>query len=211
MAYTFTRKTDNVDKIMAVDVNELQAAIEDISADVDTMSNINATFLLSAAGAIPAATNGCADPEKKTSPTTLVTYKVCAFDKNTKEICWWNHPLPSDYNGGTVTFRVFWQHPATTTNFKVAWDLAAVAVGDVGLIDSAVGTAVQVNDTGGTTNDNYPALYRSAWSTALTIAGTPAAGKMVYWRLRRVADDGTNDTLAVDAWLHYVEIEYTRA
>ncbi len=207
MAYSFTRKTDNVDKIMAVDVNELQAAIEDISGDVDTMSNINATFLLSAAGAIPAATNGCADPEKKTSSTNLVTYKACAFDKDTKEICWWNHPLPSDYNGGTVTFRVFWEHPSTTTNFKVAWDLAAVAIDDDGAIDTAVGSTVQVNDTGGTTND----LYRTEWSTALTIAGTPAAGKMVYWRLRRVADDGTNDTLAVDAWLKYVEIKYTRA
>ncbi len=32
MAYEFTRKTDNVDDVMAVDVNELQAAIEDISA-----------------------------------------------------------------------------------------------------------------------------------------------------------------------------------
>ena len=207
MAYTFTRKTDNVDKILAVDVNELQAAIEDISTDVDTMSNINATFLLSAAGITPAATNGCADPEKKTTSSNLLNYKVAAFDKDTIEIGWWNHPLPSDYNGGTITYRVFWEHPATTTNFKVAWDLAAVAIGDNGAIDTAPGTAIQVNDEGGTTNK----LYRTATSSALTIAGTPAAGNMVYWRLRRVANDGTNDTLAVDAWLHYVEIMYTRA
>jgi len=208
MTYTFTRKTDNVDKIMAVDVNELQAAIEDISEDVNTMSNINATFLLSAAGATPAATNGCAYPEIKTTSTNKITYKVCAFDKDTKEICWWNHPLPSDYKSNSVVkYRVFWEHPATTTNFKVAWDLAAVAIDDDGAIDTAVGTAIQVNDTGGTTND----LYRTATSSALTIAGTPAAGKMVYWRLRRVANDGTNDTLDVDAWLHYIEIVYTRA
>jgi len=82
MAYTFTRKTDNVDKIMAVDVNELQAAIEDVSTDVDTMSNINATFFLSAAGITPAASAGCADPERKTSPTNNITYKVAAFDAN---------------------------------------------------------------------------------------------------------------------------------
>jgi len=208
MAYTFTRKTDNVDKVMAVDVNELQAAIEDISADVDTMSNINATFLLSAAGAIPAATNGCADAEIIVTSNRKLNYKVCAFDKDTPEMCWWNHPLPSDYKSNSVVkYRVFWEHPATTTNFKVAWDLAAVAIDDDGAIDTAVGTAIQVNDEGGTTND----LYRTATSSALTIAGTPAAGKMVYWRLRRVADDGTNDTLAVDAWMAYVEIQYTRA
>lgn len=37
MAYLFDRKTDNIDSIMAIDVNELQAAIEDISADVDAI------------------------------------------------------------------------------------------------------------------------------------------------------------------------------
>lgn len=206
MAYTFTRKTDNVNKIMAVDINELQAAIEDISTDIDTISNINATFLLSAAGITPAAANGCADPERKTSSSNLINYKVAAFDKDTIEIGWWNHPLPSDYNGGTITFRVFWEHPATTTNFKVAWDLAAVAIGDDGAIDTAIGTVQQVNDTGGTTND----LYITPWSSELTIGGTPVPGKMVYWRLRRVANDGTNDTLDVDAWLKYVEITYTR-
>ncbi len=207
MAYTFTRKTDNVDKIMAVDVNELQAAIEDISTDVDTMSNINATFLLSAAGITPAATNGCADPEKKTTSSNLLNYKVAAFDKDTVEIGWWNHPLPSDYNGGTVIFRVFCEHMGSVGNALVAWDLAAVAITNGYSVDAAVGQAVQVN---------IPvfystALYCSAWSTPLTIAGTPTAGKMVYWRLRRVANDGTNDTLASDALLHYVEIKYTRA
>ena len=207
MAYTFTRKTDNVDKIMAVDVNELQAAIEDVSTDVDTMSNINATFFLSAAGITPAASAGCADPERKTSPTNSITYKVAAFDANDSEFGWWNHPLPSDYNGGTVTYRVFWEHPDTTTNFKVAWVLAGIAVGNNTAIDIGLGAAQQVNDVGGITNN----LYITDWSSPLTIGGTPAAGKMVFWRLWRYAYDATNDTLAVDAWLHYVEIRYTRA
>jgi hypothetical protein len=171
------------------------------------VKEVNTTFMLSAAGTTPADTNGCADAEKKTSTTNKITYKVCAFDKDTKEICWWNHPLPSDYNGGVVKYRVFWEHPATDTNFKVAWDLAAVAAGNDDAIDAALGDVVQVNGIGGTTND----LYRTDMSGDLTIAGTPAAGKMVYWRLRRVADDATNDTLAVDAWLAYVEITYTRA
>jgi hypothetical protein len=207
MSYSFTRKTDNFNKVMAVDVNELQIAVEAISATVDTMSSINATFLLSAAGITPAVTNGCADPEKKTSSSNLVTYKIAAFDASTVEIGWFNHPLPSDYDGGTILYRVYWEHPATTTNFKVAFNLAAVAIADDGAIDTAVGSTVQVNDTGGTTND----LYITPWSTALTIAGTPTYNKMVYWRLQRVANDATNDTLAVDAWVKYVEITYTRA
>ena len=206
MAYTFTRRTDNVDKVMAAHINELQAAIEAISSTVDTMSSINSSFMLSAGGITPAATNGCSDAEKKTSTTNKVTYKIAAFDKDTVETGWWNHPLPSDYDGGVINFKVYWEHPAATA-YKVAWDLAAVAIANDGAIDTAVGTAVQVNDEGGTTND----LYVSAASGDLTIAGSPAAGQMVYWRLRRVANDGTNDTLDVDAWLKYVEITYTRA
>lgn len=206
MAYSFDRKTDNVNKVMAVDVNELQAAIETISATVDTMSSINSSFMLSAAGITPAATNGCGDIAQKETTTNKINYKYAPFDKDNVEIGWWNHPLPSDYDGGTITFKVYWEHPAATA-YKVAWDLAAVAIANDGAIDTAVGTAVQVNDEGGTTND----LYLSAASGNLTIAGSPAAGQMVYWRLRRVANDGTNDTLDVDAWLKYVEITYTRA
>ena len=207
MAYTFTRKTDNVDKIMAVDINELQAAIEDVSTNVDTMSNINATFFLSAAGITPNVPSGCADPEMKSTTNNFVTYKIAAYDPNTVEYGRWNHPLPSDYNGGTVTYRVFWEHPATTTNFKVVWDLKAKAVGDNAAIDGTAAGGSPVYDEGGTTNN----LYITPWSSPLTIGGTPAAGKMVFWVLSRYATDGTNDTLAVDAWVHYVEIRYTRA
>jgi uncharacterized protein YfiM (DUF2279 family) len=207
MTVSFNRVTDNVDVIYAADINKLQSAVEDLDSTVSGLSSINASFMLSAAGITPAATNGCADPETKTSTSNLVTYKVAAFDKDTVEIGWWNHPLPSDYDGGTITYKVYWEHPSTTTNFKVAWDLAAIAAGNDDAIDTAVGTVQQVNDEGGTTND----MYLTAASSALTIAGSPAAGDMVFWRLRRVANDGTNDTLAVDAWLIYVEITYTRA
>ena len=54
MAYTFTRKTDNVDDVMAVDVNELQAALEALQyLTLDT-----ATELTISSGAITA-TQGC--------------------------------------------------------------------------------------------------------------------------------------------------------
>ena len=206
MAYTFTRKTDNVDKIMAVDVNELQAAIEDVSTDVDTMSNINATFFLSAASITPAITSGCSDPTQFETTTYKINSKVAYFDKDTVETGWWNHPLPSDYNGGTITFRVFWHH-STATAYKVAWDLAASAISNNQGVGVNVGTAVQVNDEGGSTTF----LYITDFSAPVTIANSPAAGNMVFWRLRRVATDGTNDTLDTDAGLYYVEIRYTRA
>lgn len=53
-----------------------------------------------------------------------------------------------------------------------------------------------VTDTGGTTN-NY---YRSARSAAVTIAGTPSAGDIVYFKITRVTANA-GDTLAIDAAL----------
>ena len=206
MAYTFDRKTDNVDIVHAADVNELQSAIETMSTTLDTLSSINASFMLSAAGITPAITSGCGDPTQAVSGGDAINYKYAPFDKDNIEIGWWNHPLPSDYDGGTITYKVHWAHAAATA-YKVAWDLAAVAVGNDDSLGLSLGTPVQVNDEGGTTSDNYI----TDESSALTIAGSPAAGDMVFWRLRRVANDGTNDTLDVDARLLYVEITYTRA
>ena len=64
-------------------------------------------------------------------------------------------------------------------------------------LDAAQGTAKYANDTGGTTSD----LYISPLTAAITLAGTPVAGDLVQFRASRKANDGTNDTLAVDAYL----------
>jgi len=112
--------------------------------------------------------------------------------------------MPLDYDGGTITAKFYWTHPATTVNFKVSWGLQGVATGDGDTLDVAQGTAVYANDEGGTTSDNYT----SPATSAITIAGTPAAGKLINFRVLRKADDGTNDTLAVDAYLIGVLIEY---
>ena len=110
------------------------------------------------------------------------------------------------HDSGTITFSVDWYHPATTTNFKVAWALDAVAIPDNSALNGTFGSAVQVNDTGGTTNK----LYISPTSTAVTIGGTPAPNNLVIFRIRRVATDGTNDTLAVDAGMIGVRINFGR-
>jgi hypothetical protein len=170
------------------------------------VSKVNAQFQLLCGGIIPATTNGCTAPAAIEMTTNKNMIKPPAFNKDTEQYGSFRHELPSDYNGGTITFHVNWCHPATTTNFKVAWALKAVAVTDDGTLDVAFGTAVQVNDTGGTTYD----LYQSPESAALTIAGTPLAGKEVCWCLYRVAADDTNDTLAVDAYPLEVVITYTR-
>lgn len=132
--------------------------------------------------------------------------KTLDFDTSTQEFAQFSILMPKGWNESTITFRVIWSHASTTTNFGVAWALEAVAFSDDDAIDTAFGTAVQVTDTGGTTNDQY----LTAESSALTIGGTPAEMDIVYFQIKRVPADAA-DTMAIDARLHGVHVYYTTA
>jgi hypothetical protein len=125
------------------------------------------------------------------------------FDGVTAEYAQFWVRFPKSWNEGTITAQFFWSHAATTTNFGVRWGLQGVAISDDDTIGVAYGTAQEVTDTGGTTND----LYVSPATSAITIAGTPAVGDMVAWRVYRDPANGA-DTMAIDARLHGVAIFY---
>jgi hypothetical protein len=112
--------------------------------------------------------------------------------------------MPKGWNESTITFIAYWAHPATATNFAVVWQLAAGAASNDDTLDFAAPTAVEVTDTGGTTND----LYISDESSALTISNSPAENDIVCFRIGRDATD-VNDTLGVDAYLIGIKILYT--
>jgi hypothetical protein len=114
--------------------------------------------------------------------------------------------MPKGWDGGTVTAAFYWSHSSTSATFGVAWDVQAVACSDGDTIDAAYGTAVKVTDTGGTTN----VLYVSPTTAAVTIAGSPAAGDLVFFRVSRLPADAA-DTLAVNARLHGVMLFWTRS
>ena len=141
-------------------------------------------------------TNGPADDALETS-TNKVMLDGLGFDASTIEYAQFRWRMPKMWNEGTVTFIPVWRHLATTTNFKVSWGLQAVALSNDDAGDDAFGTAQYSNDEGGTTAD----VYVGPESSAITIAGSPAAEDFVVFQVFRKADDGTNDTLAVDAVL----------
>jgi hypothetical protein len=130
--------------------------------------------------------------------TNKVMAKTLDFDASTIEYAQFDLWLGTSWNAGTITAIPVWSHGSTTTNFKVSWGLQAVAFGDNGAIDTAFGTAIYSNDTGGTTDREYIGPE----TTAITISNTPAEGKRIVFQTLRKADDATNDTLAVDARLH---------
>lgn len=158
-----------------------------------------------AAGSItPSASGGCAALATIASAASQPDIQTLDFDASTQEYAQFSIRMPKSWNEGTVTFSPVWSHAATVTNFGVVWDLQAVAVSDDDAIATAFGTAQTSTDTGGTTND----LYAGPESSAITIAGTPAAEDVVFFRLSRVTGDGS-DTMAIDARLHGITLYIT--
>lgn len=169
---------------------------------------VTSQIYVSAASMTPQATTGCAELATTSMSTNKQDVKTLDFDASSIEYAQSIiFAMPSDYNGGTFTYSIDWKHAATTTNFKVAWCLQAVAYADGGALDTSWGSAIQVNDTGG--NTNY--IYRTPTSSAVTPSGSPAANRAMVIRVYRNATDGTNDTLAIDAGLIGIQITYTRA
>lgn len=148
-------------------------------------------------------TNGAASGSAEMT-TNKNMFKTLDFDPTTQEFASFEVHFPKSWNLGTVTFQPVWSHASTTTNFGVVWGLCAVARSDDDAGDVAFGTAQTSTDTGGTTND----IYIGPESSAITIAGTPAAGDTVQFRVQRTPADGS-DTMAIDARLHGIRLFYT--
>tara|TARA_R110000803_G_scaffold166755_1_gene230014 strand:- start:5507 stop:6328 length:822 start_codon:yes stop_codon:yes gene_type:complete len=125
------------------------------------------------------------------------------FDAAADEFVQFSFQMPKNWNEGTITARFLWSHAAATT-FDVIWGIQAVAFADGDAQDTAMGAAILVTDSGGTTDD----LYISPETAAVTIAGAPTEGDMVFFQVYRDANAG-GDTLDVDARLQGVMLTLT--
>jgi hypothetical protein len=161
------------------------------------------TIWVPAGAMTPQTTNGAASGSLEMT-TNDVMLKYLAFDASTQEFAQFSIQMPKSWNEGTIVAQFIWTHPSTTTNFGVAWELGSVAFADDDALDTAFGTEVTVTDTGGTTHD----CYISAESSAMTVAGSPTAEELVYFRVTRDPANGS-DNMAVDAWLLGVKLHYT--
>lgn len=168
-------------------------------------SAVSAQFWLSGAGGWPSTSSGCALPAQTEMATNDVNLKTLDFDQTTQEHSEWTFAMPSDYGGGTITAVFHWMANSTSTN-SVIWGLQARCFTDDDALDQAFGTAQEVTDANKATAYD---LNITAATAAITIAGTPAAGKLVQWKAYRKAADGS-DNLAVDAKLAGIQITYTR-
>lgn len=169
-----------------------------------TLSIANTRTIFIPAGAMrPSSTGGCASLALVATAANQPDISSLDFDKDTQEYAQFSVRMPKAWDEGTVVAYFHWSHAATTTNFGVRWGLQGVAISDDDTVAVNYGTAQEVTDTGGTTND----LYITPATSAITIAGTPAAGDQVFYRVYRAAANGA-DTLAIDARLMGITLLY---
>ena len=172
-----------------------------VHGDVGTTS-MKQAFLLTAGAGRATTTAGCSAPTLIEAGTNDVDYVVLDFDKDTDEYAFWG-PVVTPYNwdGSTVTATLYWTAAAGSAGQTVVWSIQMASRANDEAIDAAWGTAVAVSDALIATGD----VHRTPASGAITPAGTPAGGELLFVRVMR---DVSEDTLAGDARLIGVWIEY---
>ncbi len=145
-------------------------------------------------------TDGPADASSETT-TNKIMVTGLEFDPDTPQFAQFTVAMPKSWNEGKVTAEFIWM--AATGTGSARWGIHGVAISDADALDAAFGTAQEVTDALGTVDT----LRKTAETSALTIAGTPAAGDLAVFQVYRDADDGA-DTLTGAATLLGVRLFY---
>jgi len=151
----------------------------------------------------PTVSNGCASHASVETTSGRPDMIVLDFDKDSDEFAQFNVAFPKSWNAGTVTFQFYWSGIAATTG--VAMSLQGVAFADNDSIDTAYGTAVVVQDDA---QGAVEEMLVSPESGAITIAGSPGANELTYFRIGRDVSD-SNDDMAGDCRLHGIKLFFT--
>jgi hypothetical protein len=155
------------------------------------------------AGAMtPATTNGAAQGQHEAAGGQ--NWKVLDFDTTTQEFACFSVPFPKSYNNGTVTFQPIWTHAGGTAGSQnCVWALQGYAFSDGDALTQTFGTEQTSDDTCQAVN----LVHIGPTSAAITIAGTPAAGDVVHFRIKRVP---ASDNMAGDARLIGIRLFFTQ-
>jgi len=156
------------------------------------------------AAAMYGPTTNPADAAQVETTATRPDLKVFDFDASTKQYTQFTVAMPKSWNEGTITYQVYWS-PSTTNTGNCIFGLQGVACADGDTIDVAYGTAIEVTDAGiGTVEDQQV----TSESSAMTVAGSPAAGEQTYFQLYRDAADGS-DSFTGEARVLGVKVFFT--
>ena len=157
------------------------------------------TVTLSATAWNPTTTAGCGSLEITEAGTNDVDYATLGFATGSDEHAFVLFVMPDGWDAGTITARFVWT--AASGSGNVLWSLKGRAYANSDAIDQAYGTPQTADDTLLTAAD----VHISPATSAITLAGSPAGGQVVQFKLTR---DVSGDNLGVDADLLAVKIEY---
>ena len=177
---------------------------EDSGGNVSAVKIAGKETMWMPAQAMYGPTTNPADQAQVETTATRPDLKVFDFDASTKQYTQFTVAMPKSWNEGTLTYQVYWS-PSTTNTGNAIFGLQAVACADSDTIDVAYGTAINVTDAGiGTVEDQQI----TSESSAMTVAGSPAAGEQTYFQLFRDAADGS-DTFTGECRVLGVKLFFT--
>lgn len=149
---------------------------------------------VSAAAMTPNTTNGAAYSSTESATNKVMTVGY-TFDQTTLQSVQLPYVMPVSWDEGTITVKFYWETAIAGTN-AVVWGCKAQALSDGDTVDTAFGTGVTVTKaSSGAGKENI-----TAFTAAITIAGSPSPGDKVIFYFYRDASAG-GDTLAGDAKL----------
>ena len=150
------------------------------------------------------------DTESKEYTTNDNTHYVLLGDGTSQdESVEFNYVMPPAWDRSTIKFKVYWApgHANANVGEWVKFELSAGAFSNDDALDTALGTAATVTDEV-IADDN---VHITAASGALTIAGTPALGDMIHFKLNRDYDyAGAGSAMDVDARIFGILIQYKK-
>lgn len=149
----------------------------------------------------PTTTTGCAALAKVEAASNDVDYWVLDFDTTTAESAFFTIRMPDNWNASTVTFQFIWTNAAGLTTETVVWGIKGRCYADSDAIDQAYGSEITTTDTWLAQND----IHISAESTAVTPAGTLAAGQWAQFKITRKT---ASDNMTGDARLMGIRLKY---
>jgi hypothetical protein len=162
--------------------------------------------VLTAAGAIAGPSSPYAD-QTRTDGTNF-SYYTLNYDQSSDEKAFWQFVVPDSFTASSLDVTIFWTAAAGTAAQLVDWDISTNGLAETDVFDSALdgGTPdVTINDALIATGQ----VHQTAAGTITSANNGWAPGELVIVKVSRDADDATNDTLAADAKLIMVKLEWT--
>ena len=134
--------------------------------------------------------------------------KTLEFDASTDQAAQFAITMPKSWNESTgITYQPYWTNLAVSPNTgNVIWNLQSVSFADGNNLNTLFGTAIATTAkaSGSTQYD----LMVSAESGTVTPAGSPAADELIFFRILRDADNGS-DTCTDPVQLLGVKLFFT--